>query len=120
MSNRSKPPKRRPGGQPGNQNARTHGFYSNAFDRADRETYEIALSLPPDDLTDEIAALRTRLKLLIEAEPENIDLLAKAIGQLARLAATHYHLSGTAADHLSDAMRNVLQDIEQTLTPKGE
>ena len=44
----------------------------------------------------------------------------KAMGQLARLAATHYHLSGSAQDQLTAAMRNVLEDIERTLGSEGD
>ena len=121
MTNPSKPrrPKRRPGAQPGNTNAIKHGFYSNALDRAGRQVYKQALDLSPTDLTDEIAILRTRLELLLKAEPGNMELVVKAAGQLARLAATHYHLSGTDADHLAGAMANVLDDIERTLGPQG-
>jgi len=42
------------------------------------------------------------------------------MGQLARLDATHYHLSGSAQDQLTLAMRNVLEDIERTLGSEGD
>lgn len=64
--------------------------------------------------------MRERLTRLLQAEPEHFELLVKGIGQLARLVATHYHLSGTAAASLTDAMHNVLTDIEQTLGQGGD
>lgn len=117
---RSNPSKRRPGGQPGNTNALKHGFWSAALDRADREVYTAALALSPTDLHREVAILRERLLKLIKADPTQIELFVKGIGQIARLAATHYHLQGTAAASLTDAMHNVLADIERTLDTKGD
>lgn len=116
----SRHPKRKPGAQPGNVNALTHGFYSKALPRAQRDIYTTALGANPTDLTDEIALMRERLTALMTAQPDAFDLLRQGVGTLARLAATHYHLSGSAGDQLTDAMHNVLDDIERTLGPKGD
>lgn len=61
--------------------------------------------------------MRTRLHTLLKKEPSHVALLIKGIGQLARIAATHYHLSGPEAASLTDAMHNILADIEATLGP---
>lgn len=114
-----RPPKRRPGGQPGNQNAFKHGLYSHHLDEAGRAVYEEALRLGPADLSREVAICRQRLDELIKHEPEQIELLTKLVNSLARLAATHFHLSGTDTERLTRAMTNVLHDIEATLG-KGE
>lgn len=114
-----RPPKRKPGAQPGNTNALKHGFYSRALDAAGREVYEQAREKGPIDLTDEIAICRERLHRLLSADPDQIDILARLVNSLARLAATHFHLTGSATDRLTAAMRNVLDDIETTLGPKG-
>ena len=47
-------------------------------------------------------------------------MLAKLVNALARLAATHFHLSGSDTERLTSAMTNVLADIEATLGPKGD
>lgn len=107
--------KRKPGAQPGNLNALKHGYYSNSFTDATRAYLEEALALSPTDLAQEIATLRARLRILIDAQPANLELLHRAMGSLARLAATHYHLQGTDADRLNTALSNVLQSIERTL-----
>lgn len=114
-----KPPKRRPGGQPGNQNAFRHGFYSRHLDDAGRRTYAEALELGPTNLEHEVAICRERLTRLVNAAPDRIDLLTKLVNSLARMAATHFHLSGSDSDRLAHAMTNVLHDIEATLG-KGE
>lgn len=120
MPKRSAQPKRKPGGQPGNTNALKHGFYSEALAEAARAKYEEARERGPIDLSEEVAICRERLYRLIEASPDRIDLLARLVNGLARLAATHFHLTGSDADRLTTAMHNVLQDIEATLGPKGD
>lgn len=62
--------------------------------------------------------MRARLYALLDNDKQNVELLIKGIGQLARIAATHYHLSATGAASLTDAMHTVLADIEQTLGQK--
>ena len=106
---------RKKGAQPGNLNALKHGYYSRALTKAQRLLLERARTLPADDLSGEIALLRQRLYTLLEAAPEKVDLLNECLRTLARLAATHYHLRGSDADRLADAMRNVLTSIEATL-----
>jgi hypothetical protein len=110
-------PKRKPGGQPGNLNALRHGFYSNALSRAAGKQVDDAHHLPLDDLSEEIALLRARIKRLLQAEPDNLDLLQRALERLARLCATHYHLSGSDADRLTEAVQNVVRSIEDTIGP---
>jgi len=106
------------GAQPGNLNALKHGYYSRALSKAQQLLLERARRVPADDLTGEIALLRQRLYTALEAAPEKLDLLCDALRTLARLAATNYHLKGTDADRLSDAMANVLASIEATLGPR--
>ena len=96
-------------------NALKHGYYSDVLDRAAQEQFAEALTLSPTDLHQEVAILRARAKRLLDAEPDNLDLLRQALSTLARLAATQFHLQGTDADRLADAMSNVLQSIERTL-----
>ena len=81
----------------------------------------MALGLSPTDLTDEIALLRTRIKLLLRADPDRLDILIPALGRLTRMVATHYHLSRSDGDRLTEAARTVLQEIEATLGgPEGD
>jgi len=71
--------------------------------------------MSPTDLTREIALLRERIDKLLAAAPERLDILIAALGRLTRMAATHYHLSRSDGDRLTEAARTVLQEIEDTL-----
>jgi len=71
--------------------------------------------MDPHDLTQEIALLRERIDLLVKADPDRLDILVPALGRLTRMIATHYHLSQTDTDRLTEATRNVLEEIEATL-----
>ncbi len=110
-----RPPKRKPGGQPGNSNARKHGLYEEVLDEAGRAAFRAALEVGPSDLHHEIALCRERIERLVAADSANLDLLARMVNALARLAATHFHLSAGDRDRLTEAMHNVLADIETTL-----
>jgi len=113
-------PKRRPGGQPGNLNAVTHGFYSKGMTEAQALELDEARKLPADDLTGEIARLRVHLRTLLQAAPDHAETIYLGLRTLANLARTHYHLKGTDADRLVDAMRAVLLSIEEAIATPPE
>ena len=71
--------------------------------------------MDPHDLTDAIAILKERIQLMLQAEEDRLDILVPALGRLTRMVATHYHLSQSDADQLTEATRSVLQEIERTL-----
>ena len=114
-----RPAKRKPGAQPGNQNAVKHSLYRRHLDDEGKAAFDEALDTGPSNLSREIAICRERIDRLVKADSKNLDLMARMINALARLAATHFHLSGADTERLTDAMRNVLSDIEATLGPKG-
>ncbi len=101
--------KRRRGGQPGNQNARKHGFYSKVLDEAERLDFELASGV--EGIDDEIALLRVKIKSLLENDPENIKLIMQATSTLAGLVKTRYNISKEQRKGLKEAIGNVLKDI---------
>ena len=113
-------PKRRPGGQPGNLNAVTHGFYAKGMTEAQALELDEAQRLPADDLSAEMARLRLHLRDLIGTSPDKAELVYLGLRTLAGLARTQYRLKGTDADRLVDAMRAVLESIEETLAAPPE
>jgi hypothetical protein len=113
-------PRKRPGGQPGNLNALKHGFYSRALKQAQNLELEAATLIAVDDLTGEIALLRQRILVLLDAAPEKLDLLCIASRALANLARTQYHLKGSDAAHLGDALTGVLASIELAMSTPAE
>ena len=80
-----KKPKRKSGGQPGNQNARKHGFYSKHFTPDQLKQLEDADDLR--DLGPEIALLRVKLNALLDDPEVSTELLLRAVNSLARLMA---------------------------------
>ena len=78
-------PKRKRGGQPGNQNARKHGLYSKHFTPEQFEILENADDLK--DLAPEIALLRVRLNTLLDDPETSPDLILKTVNALTRLMA---------------------------------
>lgn len=82
--------KRKPGGQPGNQNARTHGFYSQVLDEAEQLDIKTADDLIGID--DEIALLRAKIKSVLRNDPQNVQLIIRATESLSRLIKAKYKI----------------------------
>jgi hypothetical protein len=97
------------GGQPGNQNARKHGFYSMILD--DEERADLELAIGEEGLDIEIALLRVKIKSILRHTPENIELLMKAMGVLCRLVMTRNNINKTDKKGMKTAIGNVLKDI---------
>ena len=100
---------RKRGGQPDNQNARKHGFYSRVLDEAEQFDFELATGV--EGIDDEIALLRVKIKSLLEHDPENIKLIMQATNTLAGLVKTSYNMTKEQRKGLKEAIGNVLRDI---------
>jgi len=101
--------KRKRGGQPDNQNARKHGFYSNVLDEAGQLDFELASGV--NGIDDEIALLRVKIKSILEKDPENIKLIMQATNTLAGLVKTRYNITKDQRKGLKEAIGNVLRDV---------
>ena len=93
----------------GNQNARTHGFYSKVLDEEQLREYTQAVEV--EGLDSEIALLRVKIKSLVARDPENIDLITQVTNALARLMVTKYNINKTDKQGLREAIGNVLKDV---------
>ncbi len=78
-----KPERRKPGGQPGNQNARTHGFYSRLFPPEELDLLDDSRDLM--DCAEDIAAFRVVISHLIRRPKRNYRLINESFRELARL-----------------------------------
>ena len=105
--------KRSKGGQPGNQNARKHGFYSRALDEAEALHLEDAAEV--EGLDEEIAVLRIRLRRLLEECPERLDLQLDAANTITRMVRTRYQISQDQRKSLKDAIGKVLEEVAAPL-----
>ena len=107
------------GGSPGNQNARTHGFYARQF--SGRELADLVTMADDGDLADEIATSRVVLRRLLDylntAEPHEIvtitPLVMQATGRIARLLRDQRLLSGDAADEALGNLAGVLDILSE-------
>jgi hypothetical protein len=100
---------RKPGAQPGNQNALKHGFYSKALPHQDKLALAAASGL--DGLDQELAVLRIKFRDLLTEDGQNLQLINQTASTLARL----YHIKNifSAADSakLEAALNTVLESF---------
>ncbi|MBI2850267.1 MAG: hypothetical protein HYX80_04390 [Chloroflexi bacterium] len=97
------------GGAPkGNQNARTHGFYSMALSEVEKLELEQAVGVEGIDA--EIALLRVKLKRVLEKEPQNIKLIMQAMDMLAKLLKASETMTPKQKSKVEKAVNNVVRD----------
>ena len=118
MSQSNEPkPQRKPGGQPGNQNALTHGFYARRLPQSQLDGLE---DTTVRSLEDEIGVMRVFSRKVAELGAEVDDLdeaksvlnsLANATGSINRMVRTHSRLP--VLDMSPEAMlREALLELE--------
>ena len=83
--------KRRRGGQPGNQNARKHGFYSPYLSREESRNLEKALAKGAADR--KAAAISIKLKSALSHDPDNRRVVREACRLLYKMFDSQYNLS---------------------------
>jgi len=100
--------KRKRGGQKGNQNARTHGFYSKELDETEKVEYLLAVKVV--GLDSEIALLRVKIQSLITHDSENIRLINQALIPCAFVVG-ETHITNNDEESIQAAFRNVYNNI---------
>ncbi|AKG53811.1 hypothetical protein DGWBC_1739 [Dehalogenimonas sp. WBC-2] len=100
------PVKRKRGAQPGNKNARTHGFYS-AYARCCRAAKEEKIHRAADiaRMDRDIAAARAKLAAVVRHTPDNYRVILLAVGSVARLYSARYHRGEAIKTAVLDALR---------------
>jgi len=83
--------KRSPGGQPGNQNARKHGFYSSALNTS--EICQYLELVNRQHLDPEIALIRLKMQSILEHDPHNIRAIIEGCRLLAKIMAARTNLN---------------------------
>lgn len=102
-------PKNKGGAPLGNQNARKHGFYSRALKDGEKADFEDARDV--EGIDEEIALLRVKIKSLVEYDPQNIQLIMRAVEYIGRLIRIKNNISKNDKKGLLAAVGNVLKDI---------
>jgi hypothetical protein len=94
--------KRKRGGQPGNQNARKHGFYSRALKKDERRYLRQIESA--DDLDPEVEQLSSKLLEIIRSTPDDSVLINRTAVSLIELIKCRNRLKNL---HLSLCIRSL-------------
>jgi hypothetical protein len=100
---------RRRGGQPGNRNARKHGYYSSVLSGPDRANLRQASEVT--GLNDEIDLPRAHLKSILQHDPDNTHLISEITSALSRLMRTSYKLGFNKAENFERNRLKVLTEL---------
>jgi hypothetical protein len=106
----AEPPKRR-------RRVSMRSFYGSSLTEGERVDLETAAEL--ENLDEEIAVLRVRLKTALKDHPKDYALLVRGIGMLTKAVATQYRLSPRASKDLADRFAAVLNSVGDQLFPEG-
>jgi hypothetical protein len=100
---------RKRGGQFGNQNARVHGFYSKVLTPDEQESLDTAGDVVGID--SEIALLRVKLESILKHDPNNIELIAKAVTALTRMLMVRNRIRKEEGGGLKQAVLDALKEL---------
>lgn len=101
--------KKKIGAPLGNQNARKHGFYSSALDPDELQSLEQAGEV--DGIDSEIALLRVKLQSILKHDPDNLELIAKAVVALTKLLMAKASIAKQDKGGLKQAVIDALKDL---------
>ena len=103
--------KRRSGAQPGNNNARKHGFYSSYLPPAERRKLREASGL--QGLQHEMELLRVKLGAMASNPDVTISQMVSAVTAIARVAAADHRISVAEEGNmtLAESLAGVLRGI---------
>ncbi len=110
--------KRRRGGQAGNRNARKHGFYARSLNPT--EICEFWNIVNTEGLEPEVAALRVKLRSVIEHDPCNRRVLREASKLIARWYSSKYRLNKTDSSAIKKLVWGILQNYLNPLPSHPE
>ena len=99
--------KRKPGGQAGNQNARKHGFYSGTLSHEELEELWNDVNVQHLDL--DIAMLNLKVKMCVQRDPGNPDIVGDVARLITKSARGKYSLSRKEAIALKQIFEDILR-----------
>jgi len=101
--------KKRRGPPVGNQNARVHGFYSSVLAPDELQSLEQAGEV--DGIDSEIALLRVKLQSIVKHDPDNLELIAKAVVALTKLLMTKATIAKQDKGGFKQTVIEALKDL---------
>ncbi len=99
----------------GSKGARREMFYRDALSEGEQVDLEKAAEV--ENLDEEIAVLRVRLKTALRERPKDYALLVRGIGMLTRAVATQYRLTPRASQVLADSLGDLLTRFGDLVAP---
>jgi hypothetical protein len=109
--------KRQSGGQPGNQNARKHGYYSAKL--SEKELSEYWNLVNGQGMDPQLAILRTKVENALSSAPGNHRIIRESSIQLAKLCQENLGIDQDVSDQVKIITRGILEtavtgDVELT------
>lgn len=95
---------------------RARNFYDDDC-LTETERIQLKRAAKVENLGDEVAVLRVRLKKALKDRPEDYALLVRGVGMLTRAVATQYRLSPKATDDLADSLAAVFNSFGDHILP---
>jgi len=99
--------KKHRGGQPGNQNARKHGFY--ARNMSPQEIQDFCNALKNEEQDPALIALRKKVENAVIAAPDNYRILREGSSLLVKYLHSKYEINPQENTLLKRTFRNVLK-----------
>jgi hypothetical protein len=106
--------KRKSGGQPGNQNARKHGFYSRVL--TPEQQHVLALASKVHGLDGEIAILRLKIASIVKTSPHDQALLFQAMASLRRALRIQQSLKNADRRQSSELYKRFVSWLKEDLS----
>lgn len=94
------------------------GFYDSALSKADVEALAEARNV--EGLEEEVALLRLQLRRALEDSDADAKLLQSGVRLLVQALLAQHRVSPQQAEHLGDALNNVLEQFGEVLGTAGE
>ena len=109
--------KRQSGGQPGNQNARKHGYYSGKLNEKELSVYWNLVNVQRMD--PQLAILRAKVENALVSAPGNHRIIRESSIHLAKLCAENLGIDAEYSDAVKKITRGILEaavtgDVELT------
>ena len=111
-----KKPKRRPGGQPGNTNARKHGFFS-ASALSPREITAFLDIMKNENIDPRVACFRVRLKTLLDTAPGSSRARNALSRQLAEYYRIKFRMDEAESKELVKMIKRILEEGSRSGAP---
>ena len=93
-------------------------FYNDSLSETER--IELKKAEKVENLGEEIAVLRVRLKAAIDEQPKDLRLIERGVGMLVRAVSAQYRLSPKSKKDLADSLAAVFNSLGDHILPPDQ